>query len=81
VTETSDILYALGLDPEVMSERPKPILTPEEEKVITLLAEPTSKDMLIRRLELGAGEAGVLLMQMEIKGYIKYTAPHYITLI
>lgn len=78
VTEASDILLALGLEPEAKAETSRPSLTPEEERVVALLREPRERDALIRELGLPVAEATVLLMQMEIAGYIAYEAPHYI---
>lgn len=76
VTCAEDILYALGIDPEKdRTEKPKVYLhrthlTPEEQKVLTILHEPTDKDSLIRATELPAHIANALLMQMEMKGLI-----------
>lgn len=76
VTCAEDILYVLGIDPEkVMTEKPlvflsRTDLTLEEQKVLTILHEPTDKDTLIRATELPAHVANALLMQMEMKGLI-----------
>lgn len=78
VTETNDILLSLGLEPGTQTERTRPALSREEARVVALLREPQDRDTLIRLLELPAAEATVLLMQMEIAGYIVYEAPHYI---
>ncbi len=79
VTEANDILYALGIEPTKETTRaPRPTLTENEEKVIALLREPKDRDTLIRELGLPITEATVLLMQMELAGYITYEAPHYI---
>ncbi len=71
VTSAEDILVALGID-MLTSSAPKtlPLLSPQEAKVLALLHEPTDRDTLIRKLELPVSEAGVLLMQMEMMGYI-----------
>jgi len=82
VTDASDILDALNikLDPE--EKRTTNVnLTPEEKKVITLLHEPQEKDTLLRLLSLPAAQANILLMQMEMEGYIIYQSPHYRSLI
>lgn len=73
VTSAEDILYALKLDPLTTSPSSQTIsiLTPHEEKVLSLVFEPQSKDALIRALTLSPSEVNALLMQMEIKGYIK----------
>jgi DNA processing protein len=79
VTEASDILAALGIEPnEETIQSSRPTLTALEEKVITLLREPLSRDTLIRELNLPVTETSALLMQMELAGYITYEAPHYI---
>lgn len=83
VIEPNDILEALGIETltaQTYSEN-RPDLSKEEESVLTLLKEPLEKDVLIRRLELATSEASVLLMRMEMQGYIAYEAPTYIALI
>ncbi len=78
VTDAIDIIYALGLpEKETTAAKERPDLTPEEQKVMNLLREPTEKDALIRQLNLPVSEASILLMQMEISGYIHYDAPYY----
>lgn len=74
VTHAHDILYALGIDPHA-PQKPKAFaarepLTPEEQKVLAVLFEPTDKDTLIRKAQLQTQEANSLLMQMELKGLI-----------
>lgn len=81
VTEAKDILYALGIDPAAETATARVALSPLEEKVISILSEPTDRDSLIRTLGLSTSEAGILLMQMEMGGHIKYVAPHYISLV
>ena len=78
VTEAADILIALGIEPEVQ-QAPKtlPLLSPKEQKVVSLLINPADRDTLIRQLELPANEAGVLLMQMEISGHITLEGNYY----
>jgi DNA processing protein len=80
VTEASDILIALGIEPET-DQGPKtlPLLSPLEQKVIKLLRNPTDRDELIRLLDLPVSEAGVLLMQMEMAGAISLTGNFYST--
>ncbi|MBY0538269.1 DNA-processing protein DprA [Patescibacteria group bacterium] len=71
VTIAEDILMALGIDIH-MESAPKtlPLLSPLEARVLDLLHEPTDRDTLIRKLELPISEAVVVLMQMEMMGYI-----------
>ncbi len=70
VTNATDILYALGIQPHESVTLALPELSPFEAKVITLLREPTDRDTLIRQLGLPAHEASTLLMQMELNGLI-----------
>jgi DNA processing protein len=78
VTEANDILYALHIEPTTPSTPSLlPTLSQSEAKIIALLREPLDRDSLIRQLGLPISEAAVLLMQMEIAGYIVYTAPFY----
>ncbi len=74
VTTPEDILLALHIDPEekeeISSALPKN-LTAEETAVLTLLREPTDRDTLIRNLNMPVSAASILLMQLELNGYIK----------
>ena len=81
VTESEDILLALGIEPKTTQAKARPELSPLEERVLAVLTEPTERDRLIRSLALPTAEASSLLMQMEMLGYIKYEAPHYFNLI
>lgn len=82
VTDASDILAALNIDIE---EKNTPSttaqLSPQEEMVIKLLLEPRDRDTLIRLLAIPVSEAGILLMNMEMQGYINYESPHYRSLL
>jgi DNA processing protein len=65
---SDDILESLGIE---KAETQKEIaLNSNEEKVITLLAEPLSRDELIRALSMPISEANVLLAGMELRGII-----------
>ncbi|GAF80997.1 unnamed protein product, partial [marine sediment metagenome] len=69
VTESDDILRALGIEPkETKTTGP---LSPPEEKIISFLYEPLERDELIRKINSPAKEINPLLTQMEIKGIIK----------
>ena len=81
ITEPEDIIIALGLEPENQNIKSRPLLSPLEEKVISLLHEPRDKDDLIRALALPGADANILLMQLEIKGYISYNSPLYYNII
>jgi DNA processing protein len=64
----SDILEAIGIVEEKNIETMS--LTSEEEEVLALLVEPMPRDELLRELGIAAGEANVLLAQMELRGLI-----------
>lgn len=78
VTEAADILVVLDIPlREAPEPAPRPVLTSQEALVITHLHEPQERDILIRLLALPVSEATVLLMQMEMLGYITTTGTHY----
>jgi DNA processing protein len=82
VTEASDILTALRIPERDTTVTPTtPTLSEAEVRVLAVLLEPLPKDMLIRNLGLGTAEASSLLMQMELKGILKYEAPYYYNLL
>ena len=72
ITDAVDILELLGLkkDDESFQERLPFDLSPEEQKIFDLLAEPMSRDELLRASEIGASDGNTLLSVMEIKGLI-----------
>lgn len=71
VTCASDILELLGVAELGATEaKPLPLLSPDESKVISLLAEPRHRDELIRLLGIDTAKAGQLLMMMELSGHI-----------
>lgn len=76
VTDPEDILDALNLKHEPATIT-LPTLSPNEAKVMDLLHEPQERDTLLRALALPVSEANILLMQMEMNGYITYEAPQY----
>lgn len=78
ITEANDILAVLGIkENETSTTVPRPVLSPSEESVLQLLAEPIDRDSLIRALKIPVAEAGILLMQMEMAGYITCQAGVY----
>jgi DNA processing protein len=82
VTDAADILQVLGIETRISGDAtPRPILTVLEETVISLLIEPQERDTLIRALGTSPSEANMLLMQMEIQGYIKNDGTKYSALI
>jgi len=73
ITKSEDILEALGFKFSD-EERRKNLFgdaLPEEKKILKILAEPMSRDDLIREIGLGIAEANAVLSQMEIKGLIR----------
>ena len=69
VTEKEDILHAFDMESEGKEE--KIALLPEEEKIISMLFEPLTRDELVRKCALPISQSNPLLCQMEIKGIIK----------
>ena len=80
VTEAKDILDIFKLE-ENTPTTTLPILNPREQLVISLLNIELDKDSLIRQLGLPVSEANILLMNMEMEGYISYQAPFYRSLL
>jgi DNA processing protein len=71
VTCADDILSVLQLSlDEKYVEKINIELSPEEEKIITLLTEPLHRDELIRKLNMPTNTATQLLMMMELKGLV-----------
>jgi len=81
VTSAEDILEALQITPEETISKTNFTLTETEEIIIKLLHEPRDKDRLLRQIPLSTSEANIVLMQMEMQGYIAYESPHYRSLI
>jgi DNA processing protein len=71
VTESSDILKALGIEVQAKSDELGVDLNDDERTVLTILEVPLSRDELLSSLSLSTSEANVLLSIMEIKGLIK----------
>jgi DNA processing protein len=72
-----DILEALHIDTDANSlfhaqknDKSYSDCSAEEKKIISLLAEPLERDILIRNSGLTAGEAQTMLTLLEMKGYI-----------
>lgn len=82
VTSADDILEVLGIKIDQKEKVASPInLTEPAARVIALLHEPQEKDTLLRNLNLPTAEANILLMQLQIQGYIIYESPYYRSLI
>lgn len=75
VTTPEDILLALGIDIDkpVTKQEDISALSATEKQVLSLLREPTARDLLIRQLNLPTEVAGSLLMQLELSGHITET--------
>jgi DNA processing protein len=76
ITGSADIVQALGLPAAVAHDRMRTATalkteSTDEQRVAELLAEPTPRDELIRRMGGATSAANTLLTIMEIKGYIK----------
>ena len=70
VTSAEDILEALGIEPKE-AEKKEISLSPLEEKIISALIEPMTRDELIRKTGLTAKEINPALSFLEIRGIIK----------
>lgn len=82
VTDASDILEALQIEPEENDSTERQLtLSPAEKTIIEILHEPKDKDTLLRQIKLPTSEANILLMNMEMQGYITYQSPHYRSLL
>ncbi len=75
VTESADILQALGIDPNISSEQNSldlSSLNKDEQKVIEIISEdPLPRDDLISKLNMDISSANILLSAMELKDLIK----------
>jgi len=72
ITDAEDILEILGLkNNEIIFQEKLPFdLSPEEQKIFDLLAEPMPRDELLRTTGISAMDGNTLLSVMEIKGLI-----------
>ncbi len=70
VTSGEDILKAFDINPKT-DRKEKLGLSPLEEKIISFLTEPVSRDELIRKTGLTAKEINPALSILEIRGIIK----------
>ena len=71
ITESEDILRALGIKVEDGKKIERSDLSENERKIITLLENPLPKNELIQSLDMSTQDANVLIGAMEIKGVIK----------
>lgn len=70
VTCPEDILRALGIKAEEKEKSPRADISEDEQRVLTIIANPCPRDELVEALELPISEANILLSTMEIKGLI-----------
>ena len=71
ITSSEDILDALNIEVATQQTIPLPNnLSPEEARILELLAEPRERDTIIQSLHIDVAEANILLMKMEINGLI-----------
>lgn len=69
VRNAEDILDILGIKHEKTLENL--VLSPDEERVLSMLSSPLPRDELIRAIGNAVGQSNVLLASMELKGLIK----------
>lgn len=80
LTEISDILYELNIEPKAdKSSNAYESLSPREKNIIDIISDsPIYMDDLVRRASLKAGEVGSILTSLELKGIIKILPGKYI---
>lgn len=72
VASADDIFYALGLDHLAKAEERQTFLcSPDEEKIISFLAEPKSADDIVRESGFNISHVNRVLTLLEIRGIIK----------
>lgn len=71
VMHSHDILSILGFSVDAVPTQENLLLSPDETKVLKALAEPLSRDDLIRVLGVPVRDANILLSAMELRGLIK----------
>jgi DNA processing protein len=72
ITNSHDLLEALGFSNQTTDSSQKYINASEEEQIIlNLLDEPIEKNELIMKISLPISQANILLSTMELKGFIK----------
>ena len=71
ITSAEDIFDAFGLPREKENLKLNLALEPNEEKIYSLLAEPTGRDELIRKTGLPPAKANSVISMMLLNGLIK----------
>jgi len=69
INSAEDIMQVFGI--EKPTEEHAHNLSPEEQKIVTLLREPLSRDEIAQAININIGELGVLLSKMELAGIIR----------
>jgi DNA processing protein len=77
VTSVADIIDVLSLQTQTTQAKQLPTLTETEQIIFDLLIEPLEKDVLIQKCKLEFSKALVLLMEMELKGFIYMNLNRY----
>ncbi len=71
ITESADILRALGIEKRVVGQStPRTDVSPAEKAVLEILSTPCTRDELISQLDGTTSETNILLSTMEIKGLL-----------
>lgn len=70
ITDSTDIIRELGLE-EIHRTTSDAILNTDEERVVAILSEPKSRDVIISELSLDPATANVIFSTLEIKGVIR----------
>lgn len=77
ITSSEELLDALGFEVKENESKQKQLdlkkCSAKEKMVLEIISTPTPRDEIIRKLNISASEATVLLSAMEIKGLIKET--------
>lgn len=77
-TCVEDILTVLGIETKGLDEsKPRPTFSSYERLILNALREPMDKDSLIRSLNIDIPTANIVLMQMEMQGYISCNGGRY----
>ena len=71
VTSAKDIIDFFGFEDQSPKQKQFIALGPDEEKVISLLTEPLSRNHIAKELGINIIKLNILLSSMEIKGLIK----------
>lgn len=74
ITDVSDILSELGFAAKSTEDISEHLaLTPDEQRVLSILSQPTNKDDIVTALGLDIVSANIIFSTLEIKGVIRET--------